>query len=301
MQKVVITGATGFIGIHLIKEWLKRDSQIYAIIRPGSKNADRIPRSDVVHIIELSMDGYDRLPQLIDSADCFYHLAWEGTRVPYRDDAVIQEKNYKCSIQAYETARQIGCKFFLGSGSQAEYGSTAGPVDEDHPCDPTTEYGRQKLCTCSELLRRSEHDGIRLIWTRIFSIYGPDDYPGTLIMTSIDKMMRNESIKMTEGTQLWDYLYVTDAAKAMVMFAEKECDSGIYNIASGDHKPLREFIARIAELTGSDSELLFGAVPYGSEGIRNLMPDPGKIKRALQWEPDVTFDDGILTIIQTKK
>ena len=300
MKKIVITGATGFIGIHLIKQWLEKDAEVYAVIRPNSKNAGRIPKNDHVHIVELKMEEYDNLPGLIGFADYFYHLAWEGARAPFRDDEEMQKNNYECTLQAYEAAKKLGCKFFLGSGSQAEYGSTTGIVDENYPCNPTTEYGKQKLNASKELLKRAEHDGVKLIWTRIFSIYGPYDFQGTLVMTSIDKMLRDEPIEMTEGTQLWDYLYVSDAASAMVLLAEIECDNGVYNIASGDYKPLRSFIEEIKRILNSNSELKFGVVPYGPHGPVNLTPDSSKMQ-ALGWKPAVEFDEGIRSIIIERK
>ena len=296
MKRIVITGATGFIGIHLIKQWLDKDVEIYSVIRPKSKNVGRIPKNDHIHIIELKMEEYDKLPGLIDSADCFYHLAWEGARAPFRDDAEIQKNNYNCTLQAYETAKKLGCQFFLGSGSQAEYGLTTEIVDENHPCNPNTEYGKQKLNASKELLSRSERDGMKLIWTRIFSIYGPYDFQGTLMMTSIVKMLHDEPVEMTAGTQLWDYLYVSDVAAAMVLLAEKECNNGVYNIASGDYKPLKMFIEEIKIILNSKSELRFGAVPYGEHGPVNLTPDSSKMK-ALGWKPTVNFDNGIRSIV----
>lgn len=297
MKKIVVTGATGFIGVHLIEQWIEKGAEVYAVIRPHSKNESRILQNDHIHIIELQMEEYDNLPRLIESADCFYHLAWEGARGPFRDDAEMQKKNYDCAVCAYEIAKQLGCKFFLGSGSQAEYGSTKGIVDENYPCNPTTEYGKQKLNASNELIGRAVQDDMKLIWTRIFSIYGPYDFPGTLVMTSIDKMMRGKTIEMTEATQLWDYLYVSDAAVAMVLLAEKECDSGIYNIASGDYKPLRTFVEAMKDILKSKSDLQFGVIPYGAHGPVNLTPDSSKIK-ALGWSPTISFDEGIRRIVR---
>ena len=297
MKRVVITGATGFIGIHLIKEWLEKDVEVFAVIRPNSKNAGRIPQNDHIHIIEQRMDEYDTLPRLIDSADYFYHLAWEGARVPFRDDTEMQKNNYKCTLMAYESAKKLGCSFFLGSGSQAEYGPTNGIIDETYPCNPTSEYGKQKLEASKELLSRAEHDGMKLIWTRLFSIYGPHDFQGTLVMSSIDKMLKDEPIKMTEGTQLWDYLYVSDAAAAMILFSEVDCDNGVYNIASGNYKPLKSFVEEIKRILNSKSKLEFGAIHYGPYGPVNLMPDSSKL-RALGWKSIVSFNEGIRFIVR---
>ncbi len=292
-KKVVVTGATSFIGIHLIKEWLKKDVDIVAVVRPNSKNVGRIPLTEQIHILECNMTGYDMLVQEIGQADYFYHLAWEGTRVPYRDDETLQKTNYECALKAMHAAQNLKCSFFLGAGSQAEYGSIDGIIDESCPCVPGTAYGKEKLHACGDLMSLAEQKGIKFIWTRIFSLYGEYDYPGTLVMSAVKKMMMWEDISMTAGTQLWDYLHVEDAARAMVLFAIQKSPNGIYNIASGIHKPLREFVILMKEILGSKSRLNFGAIPYGSNAPVNLTPSVDKLKNTLGWYPEITFEEGI--------
>lgn len=296
-MKIVITGATSFIGIHLIEEWIKESCEIFAVVRPNSNNISRLPQNEKLHIIEREMSEYDMLANDIKEANCFYHLAWGGARVPDRDDKNIQERNYICSLKAYDSAIKMGCTFFLGAGSQAEYGVTTGLVDESYPCNPNTEYGKEKLHTYQTLSARAKENNIRFIWTRIFSIYGKYDYSKTLIMTAIEKMKKNEPVEMTTCTQLWDYLNVEDLARAMKMFVFSNCENGIYNIASGDYRQLREFVEIIKSVIESTSELRFGEVGYGVNGLINLTPDVKKIKNALCWNPEIEFDDGIRRMI----
>ncbi len=292
LNRIIITGATGFIGVFLIKEWLKQTCEIYAVIRPGSEKKKRIPQSERVHIVELSIDEYDKIPEVITKGDLFYHLAWEGTRAPLRDDYEIQIRNYNATVAAFQAARDVGCKLFVGSGSQAEYGKMSGVVDENSPCFPDTAYGKEKLHAFNSLADMAERMGIRLVWPRLFSVYGPYDYPGTLIMTCIYKMMRNEEVDISKGDQLWDYLYVEDAAQALVMMANCNSTSGVYIVASGYQRPLREYVLAIRNITGSNSCLRFGnSIDYEKEKI-NLMPDPSKLKK-LGWKPNTTFQDGI--------
>lgn len=292
-MKIVITGATGFIGLHLLKEWLKDNAEIYAVIRPNSKNKYLISPTPQVHLIECEMNDYDHLHELIEQADCFYHFAWEGARAPHRDNEDIQEKNYECSVKAIHSAYKMGCRFFLGSGSQAEYGITTGIVDEEYPCNPVNSYGIEKLHAYNELSKLAKQFGMRFVWARIFSIYGPHDYPGTLIMSAFDKMKKNVPIEMTAGTQLWDYLYVEDAARAMKKFALQSCEDGVYIIASGDYHPLNQYISVMKEVMGSSSELRFGVIPYGPAGPVNLTPNPKKTMRTLGWKAEIRFEDGI--------
>lgn len=297
MKKIIITGATGFIGLHLINEWLKDDVEIYAIVRKNSNKVSLIPQAKNIHIIECDMCDYILLSDKISGGDFFYHLAWDGTRNPYRDDPIIQKNNYECSIEAFKLANALGCSLFLGIGSQAEYGSTKGSVDEKYPCNPSIAYGKEKLHTYMELSKMANECGMKFIWVRIFSLYGKYDYPGTLIMSALKQMQNNETIEMTLGIQLWDYLNVEDAVKAIKKFAITECNSGVYNMASGNYKPLKEFITDIKKITGSHSVLKFGTIPYGIHGPVNLTPCVNKIKTALNWKPEITFEDGIKKIV----
>jgi len=273
MKRVVITGATSFIGIHLIEEWLRKDCEIFAVVRPDSNRISRLPKSPRLQIVELDMNHYAELSNEIGEADCFYHLAWNGVRAPFRDDAALQKNNYQCSMEAIHQAEKMECSFFLGSGSQAEYGKMPEAVDEEFKCQPITEYGINKLRTCEAALECAKRGSLRVIWTRIFSIYGKYDFPNSLVMSSIAKMKENKPVDLTAGTQLWDYLYVKDAVRFMVKFAFSDCASGVYNLASGEVRPLKEYIKDIHEITGSNSELRFGAIPYGPAGPLNLQPD----------------------------
>lgn len=299
VKKIVITGATSFIGIHLIEKWLDTGNcEIFAVIRPSSQNRRRIPVDNRIHVVECAMDKYDTLIDKIESADIFFHLAWEGVRPPYRDDIVIQRNNYEYTLKAMKISEKIGCKVFLGTGSQAEYGVISGLVNEKYPCNPNTAYGREKLHACMELKKMSNESGIRFIWTRIFSIYGKYDHPKTLLMTALKKMQKNEIIEMTAGTQLWDYLNVSDAAYAMVLLAESECASGIYNLASGQYRPLRDFILELKEILQSKSTIKFGAIPYGTGGPINLTPNVSKIKNEVHWTPKISFEKGIRELLK---
>lgn len=302
MKSVVLTGATSFIGVHLIQELLKKNYKIYAIVRPNSANLNRLPENDHIHVVELDMTQYDALPQYIEKADCFYHLAWEGARVPHRDNAQLQRKNYECAVMAMRAARRLSCRTFLGTGSQAEYGKMTGPVDESYPCAPVTEYGKEKLHAYESLQQMAKESGIKFIWARIFSLYGKYDYNRTLIMSCMERMKRNEPIPLTACTQLWDYLHVEDAARLLVLLAEHEKAEGIFNIASGNVRPLKSFVLEMKKVLNSSSELRFGAIPYATGGMVDLIPVIQKLKSIVRiaenyWD----FQQGIYKLADTER
>lgn len=295
MKNVVVTGATSFIGVHIIKEYLAKNCEVIAVVRPNSSNLKRLPKSNLLTIVEISNGKIKNNIEIMQSKkiDIFYHLAWEGSRVPYRDDAVLQNENYMSAIDAMEAAKLLGCDIFIGAGSQAEYGNCTGKIDENHETSPTTEYGKAKLKTYKTLKAMAKENNIKFIWTRIFSVYGSYDYQGTLVMSSLDKMKKNENIKLTQCVQSWDFIYVEDVARAMYLLANTSCIDGIYNIASGKSRPLKDFVIEMKEICKSTSELQFGAMPYNPEGITYIEPIIDKLKQNLGWSCETTFEDGI--------
>jgi len=233
MKNAIITGATSFIGVHLINELLVNGYFVTAVVRPNSNNINRLPANKRLTVIELDSNDINLLPNKVkeDQYEIFYHLSWEGVRAPYRDDKLLQLNNYNNAIKAMETANILNCNVFVGAGSQAEYGKCLGKITEEYVPNPITEYGKEKLNTYKTLKDLSESMNIKFIWTRIFSVYGKYDYERTLVMSALKKILNNEDLELTECKQKWDYIHVVDVARAMFLLGVSECECGVYNIA----------------------------------------------------------------------
>lgn len=300
MKTIVITGATSFIGVHIIKEYLENNYKVIAVVRPNSSNLNRLPKNSNLIIIESEMEKIHRITSELNDikADIFYHLAWEGARVPHRDDSILQNNNFQCSVKAMNAAKLLGCSIFIGAGSQAEYGKCIGEITEDYPTNPNTEYGKAKLKAYETLKDIAYKNEMKFIWTRIFSVYGVYDYQGTLVMSALNKMIKNENIKLTQCIQDWDFIYVEDVAKIMYLLANTECQDGIYNIASGKTNTLKEFVIEMKEITKSNSELQFGAIPYNSEGVVSFKPVIDKLRKNLNYTCQVNFKNGIKKVVE---
>lgn len=300
MKKIVVTGATSFIGIHLIEQLLAKEYYVYAIVRRNSKNLYRLIPKPNLNIIELDMEEYSDIPSFIKEAECFCHLAWDGVRMPQRDNREIQQRNYWCSVEAMKAAKKIRCQRFIGIGSQAEYGKMTGKITEEYPCNPNTEYGKAKLETKNTLEELSKRLNIEFVWVRVFSLYGKYDYKGSLIMSCIDKMKKNDKIELTQCIQMWDYLHVYDAARAIIALIEHMEPAEIYNIASGDSKELKAYVEDMRHWLKSKSVVEYGAIPYVDNNIVNFEPSVDKLKKDTGWIPKIDFQDGINMLIAEK-
>jgi len=121
-------------------------------------------------------------------------------------------------------------------------------------------------------------------------------------MSTLKKLILNENIQLTECKQLWDFIHVTDAARALYQLGLYQIDAlkycgDLYNIASGESKQLMEFVQEMKQIVHSSSKLEFGAIPYGLEGIVSRNPSVDKLKNCINWSCQISFKDGILELI----
>lgn len=301
-MKFVITGATSFLGLELIDYLLSNGHSVVAVCRPNSEHKNDIPNS--CQIEELEMKDYQNyLTKYQSSADVFIHLAWAGTGHDGRDNKEIQKENVVFSTDCIVLAKQMGCKLFVESGSQAEYGSSNEIQKEDSLCKPFSEYGKAKLRVKECGFQLAEQKDIKYMHLRIFSLFGENDHPWTLVMSALDKMLANESVDLTPCTQNWNFLYVKDAVRMIVSLCEQALKNTnfiheVYNIASKDTRTLKVFVERMKKLTHSSSILNFGA--NHSQNMVSLQPDMSKTLRDSRFDEFHSFDKVINKIINKK-
>lgn len=301
MKKVVMTGPTGSIGIALIQQCIAQGIRVLAIVRPHSKRTDRIPRSPLVQVLACSLDTLCDLDEKaleragIESFDydVCYHFAWAATIGSGRNDMKLQTANIGYALDAVALAARLGCHTFVGAGSQAEYGRWEEKLSEYTPTFPESGYGMAKLCAGAMTRLECRRLGMRHVWARILSVYGPGDGEQTMISTVIRKLLAGEIPALTAGIQQWDYLHCRDAAKAMYLLGVKGRDGSIYCVGSGNARPLREYIEILRDCINPALALDFGAVAYGPQQIMYLCADIEKLTRDTGFIPEVDFEDGI--------
>ncbi len=305
MNRVIITGPTGAIGMALLRYLEERGIQVIAVVREDSDRKSQIQESEQVMKVECGLNGLQKLPEIIRAAaeerkwdtgrmgDVFYHFAWEGAFGDGRNDISLQIRNISCALKAVEAADKLGCSAFIGAGSQAEFGRYEGKLNASVPAFPENGYGIAKLCAGQMTRILCGQKGIRHIWTRILSVYGPYDRDITMIMNTIGRMLRGERASCTKGEQIWDYLYAGDAAKMMYLLGEKGIHGKTYCLGSGDARPLKEYIEMIREEIGPDAEAGYGDIAYADGQVMHLCADIRELIEDTGYTPDYTFETGI--------
>lgn len=299
IKRAVITGGTGMIGVTLVQYLIDKGIDVSVIARPGSKNISNLPKSEKLNIVEADLSElFETEKSLSGKYDVFYHLGWDGTYGESRNDMYLQNLNVKYTLDAVELAHKLGCQVFVGAGSQAEYGRTSEKLSPSTPTFPENGYGIAKLCAGQMSSVLCEKYGIVHVWTRILSIYGPNDGNNTMIMSGIRKMLAGEMAQYTKGEQLWDYLYSKDAAKALYLIALKGKPSAIYCIGSGNARPLAEYILAIRDSIDPELEVKLGAVPYSDKQVMYLCADTDNLITDTGFVPEYGFEDGIRETVE---
>ena len=194
----------------------------------------------------------------------------------------------------------MGCQLYVDAGSQAEYGIIPGVITEETPCNPVSAYGKAKLQMYRDTSDMTQRMGLKYIHLRILSVYGENDHPNTLIISSLKKLKNGEPIEMRSGGQKWNYVYVKDAARQIAELSihavnDEAFHQEVYNIASNDTRKLQEFIIAMKKITGSSSELTFGG--YNPEKDVNLNPDTKKTVTIVNPLTSHVFEEVIKTMI----
>ena len=298
-MKAIVTGSTGMIGIHLINKLLNEKFYVYAVVRQGSKKISRLRKNNNLTIIECDLNNIGYLSKHInEKCDIFYHLAWDGTFGNDRNQLYSQIENIKYSVDAVNVAYELGCKTFVGAGSQAEFGRFEGLLNMSIPCFPENGYGIAKLCAGQMTRLECYKYGIKHIWTRILSVYGPYDNPNTLISSAINTLNKGDKINCTKGEQIWDYLYVKDCANALYLLGKNGIDGKVYCIGSGKGEPLYKYLDILHKNIGNKGIINFGAIPYSNKQVMHLVADISNLKEDTGFIPSYSFEEGIKETIE---
>jgi nucleoside-diphosphate-sugar epimerase len=294
-MRILLTGSTGFIGSHLLAKLIEMQQPVAIILRD---NADTWRIKDLINkvtVIPGDLGDVQSLEkQILDfSPDVLIHLAWYGVENRFRNEYQQISLNLNHVSNLLEILEKTKIKKIIGFGSQGEYGPQEKPINEELKPTPTTFYGVAKLCAYQIMNLFCQQREIDFAWVRLFSIYGPNDNASWLIPTVIKEIMNNNSPALTEGKQLWDFLYVADAVDAIVSILCTDHARGIFNLGSGKAVTVRRVVESIRDVINPTIELGFGLVPYRPDQVMFLEANIERFKNITGWFPQVSLQQGL--------
>ena len=279
-MKVLVTGATGFIGSHLITELLKLGYQVVAT----SKNLDNgktFSWIEKVEYLECDLnDKQENFFQFFKTPDLMIHLAWEG--LPNYNAPFHLEKNRISNYFFVKNIVENGLKNVVITGTCLEYGMQEGLLKEDMPTKPITSYGLAKDSLRKLISELNEKIDFNFKWIRLFYIYGKNKENG--IISQLEESIRNGNkiFNMSGGKQLRDFLPIEKVSKYIVKIVMQNKVNGIINCCSGKPISVRKFIEDYLKAENKSIELNLGYYPYPHYEPMAFWGDNTKLKKILK-------------------
>ncbi len=238
-------------------------------------------------------------PGATNLIDVFFHFAWGNTDKTTRNDPILQEKNIKYSLDAVNLAKKLGCKKFVGAGSQTEYGRVEGKLNASTPINPDIAYGMAKYAVGRLTNLRCREFGIEHIWVRILSVYGIYDNPNTMISYAINELLAGREPEFTKCEQKWDYLFSEDAGRAFFLIGEKGKANKTYCLGSGIPRPLADYVKTINKLLDKPENTGIGKKDYAPNQVMHLEADISELTADTGFLPSISFEEGLKRTINS--
>ena len=294
MKKVVVTGANGFVGSAVCKELLQQGIEVIAVVRNESGRLENISGLKGLRIIYSDLENFGSLAEKISdrNIDVLYHFAWTGSSGPLRGNYDIQLKNVQYTCDTVKACKAMGCKRFVFASSIMEYEIIALMKTETIPVKNTL-YSSAKVAADYMARTIAGNLGVAYIRTVISNIYGPGEMSPRLINTSIRKMLKGEHCAFSAGEQMYDFIYVSDAAKAFVAIGSNGVPNRTYYIGSQNPRPLKEFLLTLRDCVDPSIEVGLGEVPFDGVSLTYSEFDIHAVKNDTGFVPEVTFEEGI--------
>lgn len=292
MEKVIITGADGFVGSYTVKHFLNEGKIVLALdMGPTPRRLEKHP-----NLTYIQCDISDTKGMLANIEhgvyDTFIHFAWAGSAGEARINYNLQMQNALNTVECMKVAKELGCTRFVCAGSIMEYEVEAAVHSQGSRPGMGYIYGMGKHIAHSICKSVAVNIGIDLLWPMITNAYGIGELSPRFVNTTLRKIINKEPLQFTAGTQNYDFVYVSDVAKAFYLVAEKGKPFCEYMIGSGDAKPLREFIIEMVGSCGPDCKPLFGDVPFTGTNMPLSTFAIDAIKEDCGFRPAVTFGKG---------
>lgn len=294
IKKAIVTGANGFVGSAVCKALSEHGVNVVALVRGKESDISRIERLNNISVNYCDMDNYKLLPTIISDRDIdvMYHFAWSGSAGSNRGNASVQISNIYNSIELLKVCAEIHCRRFVFAASIMEY-EIHDAIEANKNIGINNLYSAAKM-SCDYMLRILSYElKIQYIRCVISNIYGPGENSPRLINTSIRKILKGDKPLFSEGMQMYDFIYVDDAAEIFYLLGEKGKPEKTYYIGSTCPKKLREFIEELHNAIDANADIGLGELPFNGVSLDYSLFDVYSVKKDTGYVPLISFSEGV--------
>ena len=307
-KSVLVIGGAGFIGSHVVDELLAEDVRqiiVYDNFARGTReNLEEALRDPRVRIFEAGGDilQSDVLNAAVAESDVVVHLAALWLLQCYDYPRAAFDVNIRGTFNVLEACRDHKIERLVYSSSASVYGDAVEiPMTEEHPFNNRTFYGATKIAGEAMCRAFNDRNGLSYAGLRYMNVYGArQDYKGTyiaVIMKILDRLDQGlPPVLYGDGSQAYDFIYVSDCARANVCALKSDATDSFYNVGSGTRTSLRELCELILELTGSRLPIQYE--PAGKTFVTNRIGSTAKAARELGFRTTIDLRDGLQRLIE---
>lgn len=293
-----VIGGGGFIGSHLVKHLVSEGYDVTVIdnlFRGKISNLEEV--HDKIHFIKLDILDYEKLRSNLQNVDGIFHQA-ALTSVPesYEKEDEYKKVNITGTENIFKIAKEFKIKVVYASSSSVYGNIDKIPITEDFDRKPINPYGLTKL-EDENLAKKYSKLGTQIIGLRYFNVYGLGqtlDYAGV-----ITKFLENIStgkppIIFGDGSQIRDFIFVKDVARANLTAMNSSIDYGFFNVGTGIAISIKDLAYLMIKISGKHLEPVFDKLPEGD--VKNSQADITLAKKLLGWEYTTKLEDGLSTL-----
>ena len=297
MKRVLVTGASGFVGANLTRRLLRDGHDVHILL------ADRSPRwrlagiADSVRVHTGDVSDRDAVRAAVAGArpEWVFHLAAHGAYSSQTESARIVRTNVEGSMAVLDATIDQGAEAFVQTGSSSEYGFQDHAPTESEALQPNSVYAVTKAAATHYCQFRARQSDVHAVTARLYSIYGPYEEPTRLIPTLLTLGLRGELPPLVDPTIARDFVYVDDAVEAMIRMAAKpELPRGsVFNVCTGVQTTLADTVALVKDLLNLTAEPEWSSMKARSWDTNTWVGDPSAAQQVLGWRAAAGFREGL--------
>lgn len=290
---ILVTGATGFIGPHLVGRLVTAAARVACLVLSEVEQR-ALPVGVTSHVADLrDAAAVQAVVQAVQPALVF-HLAAVGVTEFGVDPITAIRVNVEGTLNLLTALEGTGYRRFLFAGTSHEYGGNPPPFREDQPFAPANVYAASKSAAWLFCQMYQRARGWPVVGVRPFGVYGPGQRPPAFLPALILSALRGHDFPMTGGEQVRDLIYVEDVVEGMARAATTPGVEGqVFNLCSGEGVSLAELARRVVALMGHPIRVSLGALPYRRGEIWHMVGDNARAQETLDWQPTVSLDEGL--------
>jgi NAD dependent epimerase/dehydratase len=308
-RKVLVTGAAGFIGSHLVEALAGDGAEVRAFVRYNSRNdygwLEQLERglSDEVEIFRGDLANPEAVANAVRDCETVFHL---GALIPipysYQHPREFVAANVVGTLNVLEACRRDSVRRLVHTSTSEVYGTAIRvPIDEEHPLNAQSPYAATKIAADQLAMSFWRSFETPVVIARPFNTFGPRQSARAVIPTLITQALAREDVELGSTHPTRDFLYVEDLTRGLERCADADGVEGeVINLGSGSEISIADLAEEVFRLVGREAALSFSedrARPPRSE-VERLLADTSKATRLLDWSPEIRFEDGLRRTIE---